>query len=220
MGYLAEAAYILAVCFFSHVLHKVLGVKPAVTRKLTHILIGFVFPIQYYFFREDAVGLLTIPLAVTVLLFLVARFRLVPSMVNPENPYGIFYYALSILVSNVIAILYPPYHAAAGAAIACLALGDGAAALLTAGLSRRHRLFRDKSVEGTLFCVAFSALGMLALGLLFPALALTPFTLIAAALLCGGIELLCGRLDNPAIVFGIGLFVALCRLSLSGGAVC
>ena len=220
MGYLAEVAYIAAVCFFSHILHKCLGVRPAITRKLTHILIGFVFPIQYYFFREDAIGLIAVPLAVTALLFLVARFRLVPSMVNPENPYGIFFYALSILLSNIVCIFYPPYHAAAGAAIACLALGDGAAALMTAGLSRRHRLFGEKSIEGTLFCVLFSALGMLALGLAFPALALSPLTLMAAALLSGITELFCGRLDNLAIVFGVGLFVVLCRLPSFGGAAC
>lgn len=214
MGYLAEVAYIAAVCLASHILHTRAGVSTAVTRKLTHILIGLVFPIQYYFFREDTLGLLLVPLFVTVTLFLVARYRLIPSMVNPENPYGIFYYALSILLSNAVCLLYPPYHAAAGAAIACLALGDGAAALLTVRLPVRHRLFREKTVEGALFCLVFSALGMLLLGLLFPPLALSPLLLLSAALLATVLELFCGKLDNPAIVLGVGLYVALCRAVL------
>ena len=205
MGYLVEVGYIAAVCVLAHLLHKCLHVPSAITRKLIHILIGFVFFIQYYYFREDVAGLLIVPAAVTVALFLVARLRLLPSMVNPENPYGIFYYALAILLSNIFAILYPPYHAAAGAAILCLALGDGAAALLTARLPRRHRLLGEKSLEGSLFCLLFAYLGMLLVGAVFPALALAPLLLPSLALLTMLFELFTGRYDNPAIVIGIGV---------------
>ena len=158
-------------------------------------------------------GLLLVPSLVTVGLFLVARFRLVPSMVNPENPYGVFFYALAILLSNGITILYPPYHAAAGAAILCLALGDGAAALVVSLLPKRHHLARGKSVEGTLSCFFFSYLGMLLLGAVFPPLALFPWMLPTVALASALIELISGRLDNPAIVFGIGGLVSLLSLA-------
>ena len=215
MGYLAELLYIAGVVLFSHALHRVAHVDSKITRKLIHILIGFVFFIQYYFFSEDILGLLLVPSFVTVGLFLVARFRLIPSMVNPENPYGIFYYALSITLSNVIACFYPPYLIASGAAILCLAFGDGFAALLCAFLKKRHPLILGKSVEGTLICFLFSALGMLLLGLAFPALMLPPWLLLASAALAAVIELLSGRLDNPAIVFGVGAFVA---ILLHGGA--
>ncbi len=213
MGYLVEVGYIAAVCLVSHLLHRRAGVPAHITRKLIHILIGGVLFIQYFCFREDTLGLLLVPSCVTVGLFLVARFRLVPSMVNPENPYGIFYYALAILLSNGIAILYPPYHAAAGAAILCLALGDGAAALIASLLPIRHPLYREKSVEGTLSCFLFSYLGMLLLGAVFPALALPPWMLPVAALASAVIELLAGRLDNPAIVFGVGGLITLLSLA-------
>ena len=209
MGYLAEVGYIAAVCLFSHALHKWAGVSSSVTRKLTHILIGFVFIIQYHFFREDPLGLLLVPAIVTVSLFLVARFRLIRSMVNPENPYGIFYYALAILLSNAIAILYPPYHAAAGAAILSLSLGDGAAALLSGLFPRRHRLLGEKTAEGSLLCFLFSLLGMWLLGLVFPAIALPLSLLPLLAVLATLLELFAGRFDNPAIVFGVGLVAAL-----------
>ena len=209
MGYIAELSYIAAVVLLSHFLHRTVHLSEAITRKLTHILIGFVFFIQYYFFREDVLGLLLVPSLVTVALFLVARFRLIPSMVNPDNPYGIFYYALSITLSNAIACFYPPYLAAAGAAILCLAFGDGFAALLSSLLPRRHPLLLGKSVEGTAICFAFSALGMLLLGLAFPALMLAPWLLLTAAALSAVIELFSGKLDNPAIVFGVGALVAL-----------
>ena len=209
MGYLVEVGYIGAVCLLAHLLHKRAGVPAPITRKLIHILIGGVLIIQYFYFRDDPVGLLAVPAFVTVGLYLVARLRLIPSMVNPENPYGIFYYALAILVSNGISILYPPYHAAAGAAILCLALGDGAAALVASLLPRRHRLFREKSVEGTLSCFLFSYLGMLLLGIIFPSLALPAWLLPVAALASAVIELIADRFDNPAIVFGVGALVAL-----------
>ena len=205
MGYLAEIGYIAAVCAAAHLLHRCLHVPGHITRKLIHILIGFVFFIQYHFFREDVAGLLIVPAAVTLGLFLVARLRLLPSMVNPDNPYGIFYYALSILLSNVVAILYPPYHAAAGAAILCLAFGDGAAALLASLLPRRHRLIGEKSVEGSLFCLLFSYLGMWLVTLAFPSLSLPPLLLPFLALLTVLLELFTGRYDNPAIVLGVGV---------------
>ncbi len=209
MGYLAEVLYIAAVCLVSHLLHTRLGAKASTARKLTHILIGAVFFLQYVFFREDTLGMLLVPSAVTVGLFLVARFRLVPSLVNPENPYGIFFYALGILASNVIAIAFPAYHAAAGAAILALSLGDGVAALGGSHVKHPHRLFREKTLEGSALCLVFSFLGMLLLGLVFPSLALSPWLLLPASLLATVLELYTGRLDNLAIVFGVGGFVYL-----------
>ncbi|MBO7293467.1 MAG: DUF92 domain-containing protein [Clostridia bacterium] len=209
MGYLAEIGYIAAVCLLSAALHRWARLPSSVTRKLTHILIGFVFVIQYHFFRDDPLGLLLVPTIVTVSLFLVARFRLVRSMVNPENPYGIFYYALAILLSNAVSILYPPYHAAAGAAILALSLGDGAAALITPLFRRRHRLIGKKTAEGSLLCFLFSLLGMWLIGVIFPAIALPLPLLPLLAMLATLLELFGGRFDNPAIVFGVGLVAAL-----------
>ena len=209
MGYIIEGLYVLAVVAFTSALHRYLKVDSAVTRKLTHILIGFVFVIQYHYFREDELGLLLIPSIITLGLFLVARFRLVESMVNPENPYGIFYYALAITLSNAVACFYPPYLGAAGAAIFCLSFGDGFAALLGGTLPRRHRIFGEKSIEGSLVCFFFSAAGMVILGLFFPALSLSPWLLFSAAALTAVLELFTGRFDNLAIVFGVGAFVAL-----------
>lgn len=212
MGYAIEIGYVLAVALFSHGLHRFLGCPSGITRKLTHILIGFVFFIQYHWFSEDTLGLLLGPTLITAGLFLIARLRLVPSLVNPENPYGIFYYALAILVTNVICVLYPPYHAAAGAAILCLAFGDGAAALFTARLPRRHRVFGEKTAEGSLFCFLFSLLGMGLVGWLFPPLALPLPILPILALLTTLLELFGGRYDNPLIVFGVGAAAALLPL--------
>lgn len=217
MGYLAEGGYVVAVVLLSRLLHGRCGVGASTTRKLVHILIGFVFPIQYYFFREDALGMLLLPAIITITLFLVARYRLIPAMVNPENPYGIFYYALGILVLNLVAVLYPAMHAAEGAAVFALAFGDGAATLLTPLFKKRHKIFRGKTVEGTLLCFLFAALGMLLLGLMLPALMLPPLLILGVAALTALIELFTGRYDNLAILFGVA---ALCLLVTTGGALC
>lgn len=209
MGYIVEVGYVLAVVLLSRILHGRFGVSAAITRKLVHILIAFVFPIQYHFFKTDALGLLIVPSLITVTLFLVARFSLIPAMVNPKNRYGIFYYAAGITALNVISVFYPAFHAAAGAAVFCLAFGDGAAALLSGFVKNRHPLWREKSVEGTLFCFVFSVLGMLLLGVMFRSLLLPLPLVFAVAALTAVLELFCGRLDNLAILAGVALPVAL-----------
>lgn len=209
MGYLIESGYILLVVGLTVLANKKCGLSQTAARKLIHILIGFVFPIQYHFFREDAFPLILFPAVISLALFLIARFRLVPSMVNPDNPYGIFYYALGILVLNVISVCYPAFFAAEGAAIACLALGDGLAAIPSLILKKTHPLFRKKTVEGTLLCLLAPIGGILLLGLAFPALAIPLPIIPAAALTATILELFCGRFDNLAILFGVGALTAL-----------
>ena len=209
MGYLIEGGYIFLVVTLTALANKKCGLSQTAARKLIHILIGFVFPIQYFFFRESPLPLLLIPTVITVALYLIARFRLIPSMVNPDNPYGIFYYALGILVLNAISVLYPAFFAAEGAAIVCLSLGDGMAALPSLVLRKTHPLFRKKTWEGTLLCLLAPIGGMLLLGLAFPALALPLPIILAAAATATVLELFCGRLDNLAILFGVSGLSAL-----------
>ena len=210
MGYAVEVGYVLAVVLLSRILHGRFGVSASITRKLVHILIAFVFPIQYHFFANDVLGMLLVPALITVTLYLVARFSLVPAMVNPDNRYGIFYYAVGITALNLLTLCTPDLHAATGAAVFCLAFGDGAAALLTGFLKKRHKIYGEKTVEGTLFCFTFAALGMLLLGWIFPTLMLPLPLLFAAAALTAVLELLCGRYDNLAILGGVALLVWLC----------
>lgn len=209
MGYFAEGSYILLVVALAVLANKKFGLSQAAARKLVHIMIGFVFPIQYFFFREDALSLILFPTVITVSLFLIARFTLVPSMVNPKNPYGIFYYALGILVLNLISVFYPAFFAAEGAAIACLSLGDGMAAIPSLIFKKTHPLFREKTVEGTLACLLTPIGGMLLLGLAFPALALPLPIILAATVTATLLELFGGRFDNLAILFGTAGLVAL-----------
>ena len=209
MGYFVEIGYILAVVGLCVLANKKCGLSASATRKLIHILIGFVFPIQYFFFREDALGLLMIPALIALALFLVARFSLIPSMVNPDNPYGIFYYALGILVLNAIALGFPVFFAAEGAAIACLSLGDGTAAIPALLLKKTHPLIGKKSIEGTILCFLFPIGGMLLLGLFFPSLALSLPIILAVSLASTLLELFGGRLDNLAILFGASGLAAL-----------
>lgn len=209
MGYFIETGYILLVVALAVLASKACKLPQTATRKLVHILIGFVFPIQYFFFREAPLPLLLIPAVIAVALFLTARFSLVPALVNPDNPYGIFYYALGILILNAIAVLYPAFSAAEGAAIVCLSLGDGMAAIPSLIFKKPHHLFRKKTLEGTLFCLLASCVGMLLLGLAFPVLALPLPIILAAAVTATLLELFGGRLDNLAILFGVSGLCAL-----------
>ena len=209
MGYLVEGGYILLVVAFCTFANKKCGLPSGAARKLIHILIGFVFPIQYCFFESDPLGLLLPPALIAAALFLVARFALIPSMVNPKNPYGIFYYALGILILNFVSVLYPAFQRAEAAAIVCLSLGDGLAAVPAMLLKKTHPLFGEKSLEGTAVCLLAPIGGMLLLGLAIPALALPLPVILSAALLATVLELFCGRLDNLAILFGTGGAVSL-----------
>jgi dolichol kinase len=108
-------------------------------------------------------------------------------------------------------------QAAAGAAVFALAFGDGAAALLTPLFSTRHKLYREKTLEGSLLCLIFAALGILLLGVMLPSLMLPPLLILGAAVLTTVLELFTGRYDNPAILFGVA---ALCLLFTEGGVLC
>ena len=209
MGYLVEGGYILLVVAAITLANKKCGLSQVAARKLIHVLIGFVFPIQYFFFGTSPLPLLLIPAIIAVTLFLVARFSLVPSMVNPENPYGIFFYALGILILNLIAVLYPAFLPAEGAAIVCLSLGDGLAAIPALVLKKTHPILGKKSIEGTLVCFLAPIAGMLLLGLAFPALMLPLPIILAAAATATVLELFGGRFDNLAILFGVGALTAL-----------
>ena len=209
MGYLVESGYILLVVALCVLANKKCGLSDVMARKLIHILIGFVFPIQYHFFANDPLGLLLIPTVIAVTLFLVARFALIPSMINRENPYGIFYYALGILILNLISVFFPAFLAAEGAAIVCLSLGDGLAAIPAMLLKKTHPLIGQKSIEGTLVCLLAPIGGMLLLGLAFPALALPLPIILALSAAATLLELFGGRLDNLAILFGVSGLAAL-----------
>ena len=202
MGYLAEFLYIGAAVGLLAFLRRRFSLPRDVTRKLTHILMCFVYVPEYLFFR-DRWQILVVPVIVTLLLFFTARYALVPSMVNPENPYGIFFYAVAVTAVMALSLLFPAFLLPAGAAIFCLSFGDGFAALLGGFVKRPHRLIGKKSVEGCFFCFAFSLVGLLILGLLIPEAMLTfPAALITAAV-ATVLELVGGRFDNLLISFGV-----------------
>ncbi len=208
MGYLAEFLYIGVVVGLLAFLGRRFSLPHGVTRKLIHILICFVYVLEYIFFRGQWQSLI-VPAVVTILLFFTARYALVPSMVNPKNPYGIFFYAVAVTAVMALSLLSPAFLLPGGAAIFCLSFGDGFAALLGELVRRPHRLIGNKSVEGCLFCFAFSLLGLCLLGLLIPEAMLTlPAALIAAAVTVL-LELFGGRFDNLFITFGVTLTVRL-----------
>ncbi len=212
LEYAIELLYVAAVVGGAQLIQNCFSVRREVVRKIVHILICFVWVFQYYFFT-DGVGfvsprIVVVPAVVTLLLFFTARYRLVPSFVNEDNPYGIFYYAAAITGVSLLSWLLPATLTPGGLSIFCLSFGDGAAALFGMCLPRTHRLYRKKTWEGTLACFAFAALGMCLLQIMVPYTAEVWVILFLAAL-SAVLELFSGKYDNPAIVFGVSAAAAL-----------
>ncbi len=204
MGYAVELFYVAAVVGLLQLIGKRTALSPHISRKIIHILIAFVWVFQYYFFRGSH-ALLIVPFFVTLLLFFAARYRLVSSMVNESNPYGIFYYALSVSLVSILSVLFPESFLPSGAAIFCLSFGDGFAALIGSAFKRGHRILGEKTLEGTLACFLFSLAGLFILGLLVPPAMLSFPLMLLGAVLTTLFELIGGRFDNLLIVLGVTL---------------
>ncbi len=209
--FLIELLYVAAAVACLQLLGRVLHLSRPLTRKIVHLLVCFVFVFQYRFFYEGgevSPAAVVVPALVTLALFLVARYRLLPAIVSRENPYGIFYYGLAVTAASVLSVLFPILFLPSGLSFFCLSFGDGFAAIVGMYAPKKHPLFREKTWEGSVACFLFSLVGILVFRLFIPCALSWPAALILAAV-TAVLELFGDKLDNLLIVFGVTLGAAL-----------
>ncbi len=209
MRYLIGYGYLFLVFACMMLAQKLFRLSVEVSRKITHILIGFTWVILYRFFilSPDAFfwEVLVMPVSFIGINWLSYRYKIF-TMIEREgegNHPGTVYYAVAMTVLLALTIPFPRLVIPTGIAVFCLSFGDGFAALFGTLFGKYGpSLTKDKSLIGTLFCFAGGVLAVYFLMLFVPyEMPLWGALLIGAAT---AVAELCGRgLDNFAISFGV-----------------
>ena len=208
MRYLIGYGYLAVVFAVMSAVQRLFHLSVEVSRKLTHILIGFTWVNLYYFFLlpEDVhpLEVLVLPVSFIVINALSYRYQIF-TMIEREddNHPGTVYYAIAMTILMTLTLLFPITVIPSGIAVFCLSLGDGFAALFGTLFGKKGPKIRaDKSCIGTLACFVGAFLSVYLLMLFVP----FSFPLWGALLVAGTTAVceLCGRgLDNFSITFGV-----------------
>lgn len=202
-GYLALVFLAVMLC------GKLFRLSVEVSRKLTHILIGFTWVILYYGFiaNENAYAweVLVMPISFIVINYLSYRYKIFTFIERDgeKNHPGTVYYAIAITVLMVLTMMWKETVIPSGIAVFCLSLGDGCAALFGSLFGKYGpRLTKTKSLFGSLSCAVGAILSVYLL-MLFVPFYLPFYAVCMIGLTTALCELVGHGLDNFSIVFGV-----------------
>ncbi len=202
-GYFSSIGYGLLCLLLSFVLYR-LGVEKKYTRKVVHILVGFEWVFLYHFFGAG-VHFLTVCLLFTGLLAISYFAKLLP-MISSEgdNSPGTVYYGLAMTAVATVGCFVPEVMLPFGVGIMCTSIGDGLAGAVGQAVRKHNpKVYKNKSLFGSLSAFVFSFLSTLVISLIFK-MGLNVWQMLAIALLSASLELI-GEwgLDNLSITWGV-----------------
>ena len=123
-----------------------------------------------------------------------------------DNAKGTVFYAVSMTLMASASFFLPEFLPYFGIAVLATSVGDGFGGVLGQAVKQKHRLYKNKTLVGTLAVFLFTALSVLLFDLGF-SLPLTVFEILAISLLCAGVELLSTHgLDNIFVPLSVSLF--------------
>lgn len=204
-GYLVALIYAMLVLLLGAVAYR-LGAKKQYTRKLVHILVGGEWFILSYF-HENSVHFTIVCLFFLALLLLIYRKKwLVMMSSDADNAPGTVYYALSMSILSALSIFIPSLMKPFGIAVLVTSVGDGFGGIFGTLIPRKIRIYREKTLFGTLAVFAFSFFSVLLFSRCY-SLPLDIRACLAISLLSAGVELICSRgLDNLFLPLSTALF--------------
>ncbi len=204
IGYTVGICYGAICLLLSLFLYK-LGVPKKYTRKVVHILVGFEW-VFLYSFLGGGIHFLAVCLIFTVLLIAAYFGKLMPMISSDDdNSPGTVYYGIAMTGVAVVGCFLPDIMLPFGVAIFCTSIGDGMAGLLGQLISKNNlRIYKNKTLVGTLANLVMSFLSVFVMNLVFPALGLQVWQMLVIALVSTLLELVVGLgLDNIVVTWGI-----------------
>lgn len=204
LGYTFAFCFGALCLFLSHALYK-LGMKREYTRKIVHIAIGFEWLILYAFFGAGWHSF-AVCAAFTALLIVSYFKKLLPMIESDgDNSLGTLYYGISMSALSLVCVFLPNMMLPFGIAVVCTSLGDGLAGVVGQAMSRYDlKIFRNKTLPGTLTNFAVSFIGSLLVSVIFE-LKITPLDCLAIAAFSSVLELITPYgLDNISVPIGTG----------------
>lgn len=207
LGYIFSYLYLFAVIFGTNILKKVFNMNIEISRKIVHILVGFIWLILYKYLA-NTIHIVIIPLTVIALNFCSYKFKLFKVFERDDdnkNHLGTVYYAISMTILSIISLIFPKMLIPYGISVFCLSFGDGFAAIF--GCSVKHKnihIMKEKTLVGSIACIIGAAIGILLIKLIL-SIDISFLELIILSISTGVLELVGSGFDNFSITFGIAL---------------
>lgn len=205
-GYILAVLYVVVIVAAALVLYK-LGMPKKFTRKLVHILVGFVWIIISQLIGPT-VHFLIICLAFTAILLASYLLKLLPALSSDEeNSPGTVYYGVAMSIMSLVLLFVPEMLVPFGIGVFCTSLGDGLAGVVGQLVTKHNPvIYRNKSLFGTLTNFVVSTSAALTVSYIFD-LGLGVWNCLFIGILSTGLELVgAWGLDNITVTVGVSFF--------------
>lgn len=161
-GYIFTYLYIFLIIGFSTLIYK--DGKGNITRKIIHIGVAFYYFIAYKYFGSS-IHVIIPPITFIIINYLSYKKELVKSMEEEKSP-GTIYYAISVFILALISYLKPDFYPYFGIGLMVMGLGDGLAPIF-AGLIKSKKIYKDKTLTGSLTVFVVSLIVVIVFNILF-----------------------------------------------------
>lgn len=210
-GYLFSILYGFLCIIASGLAHK-LGLKTIYTRKIAHILIGFEWVILNYYFGAS-IHFLAVCLIFTAIILIFHITKLFPGLLSDEeNSPGTIYYCIAMTLMSGLTLILDDLMLPFGIGVLCTSVGDGFAGVFGRIKKGNPRLYREKTLFGSLTCLVFCLASILIFSSVYHIEASPLFLLIIAAFVTE-LELFSKNgIDNISVTVGAS-FIAFLLLN-------
>lgn len=202
-GYFGALGYGILCLLISLVAYRA-GVPKKYTRKIVHILVGFEWVILYHTMGQG-LHFIAVCLIFTALLAVSYKKSLMPMISSDgDNAPGTVYYGVSMTAMAILSLFLDNFIFAFGIAVFCTSIGDGFAAIVGSSVKKCNpRIYKNKSLIGTLSAFVFSFASAYVFSLIYELPLGIPYALAVGAF-AAGLELVTDYgLDNITLPLGV-----------------
>ena len=201
LGYFGALIYGGLCLLLASLLYK-LSVPKKYTRKVVHILIGAEWFILYHTLGAS-LHFIAVCLIFTALIWISYKKSLMPMISSDkDNAPGTVYYCVSMTVMATVSYFHPAFMLPFGIAVLCTSVGDGFACVIGTLIKRNPKIYKNKSLVGTISAFLFSFISVLIFVKLY-GVDISLVKILLIALCAAGLELITGfGLDNITIPLG------------------
>ena len=208
--YIYTYLYVFSLIAFAGILQKAIKISTETSRKLIHILLSFTWMFLYRFFWKSW-QIIVIPITFIIINWISYKtklFKMIERESSDDNHKGTIYFAIAITLLMCCALVFPQTILATGIATFCLCFGDGFAALFGSLFKRRIWIRKNKSVQGSLFCILGASIGLIIFSLML-GLSMPWYLIVILSIVTALFELVGKGYDNFSIIAGIYILASL-----------
>lgn len=192
--YLIIYAYLLLVMGVSFAISKRFR-NNEISRNIVHICAGLGWILYRLFFPATIHPVI---ISFSFVLLTVITIKLKISFIERENrSLGTVFFTVSMFIMSLIGYKSPILFDIFGIAITCLSCGDAAANIIGSRFGTK-KIYKEKSIQGTIACFGISVITIIMLRYLFN-IEISFAAICLLAVFCSITELFAGEYDNIAV---------------------